>query len=313
MRALLERAERVTAATGSRPATSRATATGTWRGGPVPSASAIAAAKSLKRIGASSATWKVEPAGADSGRVAQRPRDVLDVHDVPPVLAAPDDREAARLADPLHQLAGEPAAGTVDVRGPHDDVRQARLAHQPLALLLRAPVGRLDRQHGVLVEQRAVRVARHDGRGEDDLRRAGGRARLQAAVWCRPRSPLRSARGRAASRSRPRGAARTRGARRRRAAASAAGSPARSACASSQPGGAEPGRRTSAVTACPCARSSRQANPPRKPLAPVTKTCRRARPGRSIIGNPASAIGGETLLSRLRRATRRTRGAFASR
>ena len=36
------------------------------------------------------------------------------------------------------------------------------------------------------------------------------------------------------------------------------------------PAGADPGRRTSATTSCPCSRSCSHSTPPMKPLAPVT-------------------------------------------
>ena len=49
---------------------------------------------------------------------------------------------------------------------------EPRLAHHPLALLLRAPVGGLDRQLRLLGQQLAVRVAGDDRRGEHEARRA---------------------------------------------------------------------------------------------------------------------------------------------
>ena len=111
----------------------------------------------------------------------ERVGDVVCVHDVPPVLARSDHREAARLAQAADELLLVPSAGTVDVTGADHDRREPGLAQQPLALLLRAPVGRLHRQLGVLGEQRAVRVAGHDGRGEEESRRVGLPACLEEA------------------------------------------------------------------------------------------------------------------------------------
>jgi hypothetical protein len=104
------------------------------------------------------------------GGQRERGRHVVDVHDVPQVLARADHRETSRLAQARDQLVGIPAAGPVDVRRADHDGGQPRRQHKPLALLLGAAVGRLHRQGRLLAQQRTVRIARDDRGGEHEAR-----------------------------------------------------------------------------------------------------------------------------------------------
>jgi len=85
----------------------------------------------------------------------------------------------AGLAQVGDQLAGVPPAGPVHVRGPDDHRGQAAAQREALALLLGASIWGLHRQLLLLGEQRPVRVAGDDGRGEHQPR-PRGRVRADA-------------------------------------------------------------------------------------------------------------------------------------
>jgi hypothetical protein len=116
------------------------------------------------------------------GAEDQRRDDIVDVYDVPQVLAAADHREAPRLAQTAQQLLGIPPARAVDVGWAHHHRRQARLQHEALALLLGAAVGGADGQRLGLAQQRPAGIAGDHGRGEDDPRRPLGALESSAGV-----------------------------------------------------------------------------------------------------------------------------------
>ena len=97
MRALLLRAERTTASTGSAPATRRASQTGIRRG--LPDAERLRRQQREVVVADRLVVDDVveRPGGRALGGVDAGGRDVLDADHVPPVLARADDREAARL------------------------------------------------------------------------------------------------------------------------------------------------------------------------------------------------------------------------
>ena len=120
-----ERAERVAAATALPPATKRASAAGTRRGGPEPE---LLRGQRHELVEADRLVVRhvVDLAGARAlARQTQRRCDVLDVHHVPQVLAAADHREASRLAQTGDQLLRVPPAGPVHVRRANHDRGQA--------------------------------------------------------------------------------------------------------------------------------------------------------------------------------------------
>ena len=257
MRAFDERAERTTASTALRPATRRATGAGMRRGRP--DAQLGGRQRHEVVVGDRLVVGDVVDApvrGLVAGREQDRRRDVLDVHHVPEVRAAADHREAPRLAQARHELLAVPAAGAVDVRGADHDSGQPALQHHALALLLGAPVRRLDRKRGVLRQQPAARVAGDDRRGEDEPRRRSRQRHAGVEQPSRPRDVhLGDLRGDRAARRSPRpGAPRSPVAPARAPASSPPPGP-RSPVTAVVPGGSEPGRRTSAVTSCPALES----------------------------------------------------------
>ena len=79
----------------------------------------------------------------------------------------------------MHELLLEPAAGPVHVARAHHHAVKLRLAHQALALLLRAPVRRLHRQRLVLAQDATIGLARDDGRDEHEALHARRLRRLE--------------------------------------------------------------------------------------------------------------------------------------
>ena len=100
----------------------------------------------------------------------ERRRNVLGANDIPEVGAIADHREPAGLAQAPDDLLGVPAPGSVDVARTDDHAWKPGLADEPLAVLLRAAVGGLDREWRVSLEDGAAGVAGDDRRGEHEPR-----------------------------------------------------------------------------------------------------------------------------------------------
>ncbi len=236
------------------------------------------------------------PSGRLLGRVRERAGHVLHAHDVPPVVAAPDHREAAWLAQPRDELLRVPATWPVDVARADDRVRQPRLAHDPLALLLRASVRGLDRKRLV-----RVRAARRSPRRSRPSSRTRPSASPQPpppprAGACPPRWWRRSWRRSAGTRSRRRGGSRNPPRLRRRPGAGVSGSSAEmSPVTASVPGGSEPGRRTSATTRWP---RSPQLGAGRPPHEPASRRSRAPSCGRRYRDAPVRASAAAASSSR---------------